>query len=123
MTIDYRQDLATIINEFDVLATQKRPVESYNNKGISTTTFETITTAYVDIQPAEIKRESFVDEEGKVEIYTHVIFACYNVSGVVLSVLVGDRFYVNSDFYEVKQVVEYNNAHLEIHCNLVKGKV
>lgn len=123
MTIDYKSDLATIINEFDVLATQKRPVESYNNKGLSTTTFTTVITAYVDIQPASINRESFIGEEGKVEIYSHTIYGCYSVSGAVLSVLVSDRFYVDSDFYEVKQVIEYDNAHLEIHCNLVKGKV
>lgn len=122
MTIDYKSDLATIINEFDVLATQKRPVESYNNKGISTTTFTTVITANVDIQPFNTD-ESLVGEEGKVEVYSHTIYGCYSVSGAVLSVLVGDRFYVGSDFYEVKQVVEHDNAHLEIHSNLVKGKV
>jgi len=122
MSIDYREDLETIMDDFKVLATQKRPAESYNDRGEATPTFTTVITANVSIQPVDMGKESFIGEEGKVEYYSHIIYACYNVSGGVLSVLVGDRFYVGTDFYEVKQVTEYDFAHQEIHCVLVKGK-
>ena len=121
--IDYMSDVETIMDDFKVIATHKRPSQSYNNKGISTTTYETQTTAYVDIQAIDVKHASFIVEEGKVEVYSHKIYACYDIGGTILSVLKGDRFYVGDDFYEVEQVIEYDSSHLELYANLVKGKV
>ncbi len=122
MTINYREDLETIMEEFKVLATQKRASVSYNDKGEATSTFTTVTTAYVDIQPATIKKESYVGEDGQVEVYSHTIYACYNVSGTVIIVYPNDRFYVGTDFYVVKHIIEHDNAHLEIQCVLVRGQ-
>lgn len=122
--IDYRGDVATIIEDWDILVTQKRATISYNNRGDETPTWTTVTTAYVDIQALPLKKESYTKEEGVVKIYSHRIFGCYDVSNSVLSVIRNDRFYVSSTvFYEVEQVVEHDNAHLEIYCNLVTGRV
>ena len=121
--IDYREDVTTIISDWDVLATQKRATESYNSRGIATLTWVSVTTAYVDVQPVNREGTSYLGEEGDVMIFSHVIYGCYTVSGSLLSVTKGDRFYVGSDFYDVKDIKTYTNGHLELYCIQVEGKI
>ena len=125
MVLDYKADVAAIIGDWDTLLTQKRLSLTYNDRGEAVKGTETtVTTANMDIQPVDERLMGTMMELGDKELYTHILYGYYDISGTALSVVIGDRFYdASNKLYEVKYVRNYENSHLEIYCIFVQGKI
>jgi len=121
---DYKEDVAIIIGEWDTLVTLKRDTPTYNDRGEPTHDWDDVTTAYVDIQPANEKQLAYMTELGMEEIYTHKIYGYYDTAGAKITPVINDRFYDADDkIYEIKQIKEYENSHFDMYAIYMEGKV
>lgn len=124
MPLDYKSDVAIIIDSWKTRVTLKRDTETYNDRGEVIHSWSDITTADVDIQPATDKQLAFMVEIGIKEIYTHKIYGYYDTSDVKISPQINDRFYDTDDkIYEIKLIKEYENSHFDMYAVYVEGKV
>jgi len=121
--MDFTTDLDMIINKQRI--TQKRKAITYNSSGIANTpTWNTVTTADVEIQPIASADQSMVHEQGQKELYSHMIACYYNTAGAKLAVLPGDRFYdASNKFYELIKIEENLGSHFVVYAEYMKGKI
>lgn len=122
--MDFSNDIAKIIEDWDTLVTQKRNSLTYNDRGEAINNWATVVTAYINIQPISSKDSSNMQEIGQKEIYTHMLYGYYDTNSTKLTVYIGDRFYdASNKIYEVGFVREFENSHFEIYCVYVEGKI
>lgn len=124
MALDFTADIATIVDDWETRVTLKRNTPSYNDRGEEINiAWDTVVTADVNIQPAGEKLLAQMEESGVKEKYTHVVFGYYDTTGTKISAFPNDRLYDPDDkIYEIKQVKEYENSHIEMYCVFVEGK-
>jgi hypothetical protein len=131
MTINYKEDTALLIEDWDTKVIIGRQGLTYNDRGEASVAWASVEAAYVDIQPANFLEISN-QEAGMKERTSHIAYGYYSTTGSKLNIWAGDRLYdcvdksydvINGTYkaYEVLCVNEFTDSHFEIFCRYIEG--